>query len=104
MTQEVFDLLSQCIVGKNKDDYVLPEAAKRSKIFVAHGGPCAKAGLGKFVKDEDDKLEWQGLLFHDLRRSAVRNLEGTRTVPRVWRDTVFRATRGNHKANLRMGG
>ena len=56
------------------------------------------------MKDEDDKLEWQGLLFHDLRRSAVRNLEGTRTVPRVWRDTVFRATRGNHKANLRMGG
>jgi hypothetical protein len=56
------------------------------------------------VKDEDDKLKWQGLLFHDLRRSAVRNLEGTRTVPRVWRDTVFRATRGNLKATLRMGG
>jgi hypothetical protein len=33
-----------------------------------------KCGLGKFVKAEDDKLKWIGLLFHDLTRSAVRNM------------------------------
>jgi hypothetical protein len=26
------------------------------------------------VKDEDRKLRWEGLIFHDLRRSAVRNM------------------------------
>ena len=33
-----------------------------------------RAGLGKFVTDEDKKSKWEGLLFHDLRRSAVRNM------------------------------
>jgi integrase len=39
---------------------------------------CEKAGLGKFVKEKDRKgcvrEKWQGLLFHDLRRSATRNM------------------------------
>ena len=26
------------------------------------------------MKDEDEKLKWTGLIFHDLRRSAVRNM------------------------------
>lgn len=26
------------------------------------------------MKAEDDKLRWEGLLFHDLRRSALRNM------------------------------
>lgn len=29
---------------------------------------CKKCDLGKFVKAEDDKLRWEGLPFHDLRR------------------------------------
>jgi hypothetical protein len=33
MTQEVFDLLSQCIVGKNKDDYVFTRGGEAVKDF-----------------------------------------------------------------------
>jgi hypothetical protein len=30
--------------------------------------------LGKLVKTDDGKEVWTGLIFHDLRRSAVRNM------------------------------
>ena len=53
----------------------LREAAKLSGTFAERGGHCAKKrALENFVKAEDDKLRWEGLLFHDLRRSAVRNM------------------------------
>ena len=32
------------------------------------------AGLGQFVKDDHDRKKYVGLIVHDLRRSAVRNL------------------------------
>jgi integrase len=35
---------------------------------------CVEIGLGEIVEDEDGKKRYEGLLFHDLRRSAVRNL------------------------------
>src|SRR5262249_15291208 len=35
---------------------------------------CEQSGLGKWEKDEKGKERWRGLIFHDLRRSAVRNL------------------------------
>ncbi len=34
---------------------------------------CESAGLGRFVED-NGKKKWVGLLFHDLRRSAIRNM------------------------------
>ncbi len=75
MTREVFDLLSQCVSGKNKDDYVFTRHGESIKDFRgAWWSLCEKSELGKFVKDEGGKLKWQGLLFHDLRRSAVRNM------------------------------
>jgi len=75
MTREVFDLLSACISG----------IAKMIHVFIRHGGHikdfrgawsalCEDCGLGDFVKGEDGRLKWRGLLFHDLRRSAVRNM------------------------------
>jgi hypothetical protein len=30
--------------------------------------------LGQFVKQSDGKEKWEGLVFHDLRRSGVRNM------------------------------
>jgi integrase len=35
---------------------------------------CAKLGLGEFVPVVDSKLKYVGKTFHDLRRSAVRNM------------------------------
>ena len=35
---------------------------------------CKLAGLGKFVEVNDKKTRWEGLIFHDLRRTGARNL------------------------------
>lgn len=74
MTLEVFDILSQC-AGKGKGEYVFNRGSETVKDFRgAWWSVCERAGLGKFVKAQDDKLKWCGLLFHDLHRSAVRNM------------------------------
>ena len=75
MTHEVFNLLAAGVKGKKKDDYVFTRSGESVKDFRgAWWALCEQAGLGKFVKTESDKLRWTGLLFHDLRRSAVRNI------------------------------
>jgi integrase len=72
MTQEVYNLVAACISGKKKDDCVFTQGGEPVEDFRgAWWALCAKAGLGKFVKAENDRLRWKGLLFHDLRRSAV---------------------------------
>lgn len=74
MTREIFNL-TVCVFGKGKDDYVFTRGGEPVKDFRgAWWALCEKCGFGKFVKAEDDKLRWEGLLFHDLRRSAVRNM------------------------------
>lgn len=35
---------------------------------------CIRAGFGKMEQQENGRLRYRGLIFHDLRRSAVRNL------------------------------
>ena len=63
MTQEVFDLLAACVVGKQPEDFVFTRKNGKpvrdfheswEKLCIAAGVP--------------------GLLLHDLRRSAVRNM------------------------------
>jgi integrase len=76
MTSEVHDLLEACIRGKSAHDCVFtrkngePVRDFRGAWYAL----CERAGLGRFVKDEDDKKRWEGLIFHHLRWSTVRNM------------------------------
>jgi integrase len=84
MTTEVYELISALIAHKHAADFVFTRESSAGNG--EHGSNqvrdfrgawwalCEKAGLGNWVKCEDEKSRWQGLLFHDLRRSAVRNM------------------------------
>jgi integrase len=76
MTQEVYQLLSSLLVGKAPSDFVFtrPDGTRVRDFRDAWWNLCERAGLGKWEKDKDGKERWEGLLFHDLRRSAVRNM------------------------------
>ena len=63
MTQDVFILLQACIAGKAEDDFVFTRAK---------GQPVV--GFRKRWEKLTTLAELSGLLFHDLRRSAVRNM------------------------------
>jgi len=106
MTDEVFTLLTACVVGKQKNDFVftrpaakpgLPEEPVRG-FRRRWAKVCCVVGLGELVcpdcypelkeqtidaksrcsacgkKWKRAQLKYVGLLFHDLRRSGVRNL------------------------------
>ncbi len=89
MTNEVFTLLSACVSKKAKDDYVFTrDGGKAVHDFRdTWHSVCIRAGVGKYVCADCDRIinepkcncgsrkrRYVGLLFHDLRRSGVRNL------------------------------
>jgi len=90
MTDAVYHLLCECVARKQPDEFVLTRE---------NGGPvrdfrktwqkaCTAAGLGKMFcaacsvpvlgkkcgKCDSRNLSYRGLIFHDLRRTAARNL------------------------------
>ena len=73
MTREVATLLTACIIGKQPDDFVFTRPDKKRK-----DGTLAKGGPVKGFRKVWDKVCASAgvpdLLFHDLRRSGVRNL------------------------------
>jgi integrase len=89
MTQEVYTLLRACAIGKNAGAplFTRKNGAPVLDFRGAWQGACARAGLGKFICRNCDQVmtkrkckcgsrrrKYIGLLFHDLRRTGVRNL------------------------------
>jgi integrase len=89
MTQEAFTLLRGCIVGKKHNDYVFTrENDQPVRDFrKTWNSVCVRAGVGHYACTACDEVvtgekcmcgnndvKYQGLLFHDLRRTGVRNL------------------------------
>jgi integrase len=106
MTDEVFTLLTACVVGKQKNDHVFTRPAVKPELAPEPvrgfrrrwAKVCCAVGLGELVcpdcypelkeqtidsnrrcsacgkKWKRQQLKYVGLLFHDLRRSGVRNL------------------------------
>jgi integrase len=79
MNDELFDVFREAWAGRWDDPEECP--------YVFHLGPsrigdfrkswhtaCVAAGLGKWVQLENGKRAYEGRIFHDLRRSGVRNL------------------------------
>ncbi len=90
MTQNIYALISQCVQGKSPDDFVFTRADGKPVLDFrkAWRNLCGQAGLGRMVccncsrpvADEKcatcggAKLKYVGLILHDLRRTAARNL------------------------------
>jgi integrase len=89
MDETIFQLISACTVGKSLDDFIFTrdDGEPIRDFRVAWWKACVEAGVGKFVCRECGEIvtvtkcqtcggekEYQGLLFHDLRRTGVRNM------------------------------
>lgn len=90
MTQEVYELLQACAAGKKPEDALFTrENGKTVKdLRSAWQSVCAECDLGKFTCPlcnepmpkrkckcgNRGRRKYEGLLFHDLRRTGVRNL------------------------------
>ncbi len=99
MTGEVYELLRECVRGKHADDYVFTrhDGKPIKDLTKKWRSACIALGLGSLVckgcgleaikpigkrrcprckaNGLDARLKYHGLRVHDLRRSAVRNLE-----------------------------
>ena len=79
LTKELRRILRSLIQGKDGTDYVFTRSdGHRVRDFRERWKiACRKAGLGNYVvkhKEGKRTKNYKGLVFHDLRRSAVRNL------------------------------
>jgi integrase len=96
MTEDVFLLLTECVRGKGAQDNVFTRDGQPIvDTRDAWAKMCTAAGLGKFVcpscgatmtRSKDSRkcecgqslnketIQYEGIIFHDLRRSAVRNM------------------------------
>lgn len=79
LTKETQQLLRACVKGRQPLDFVLTRGSgERVKDFRERWKiACHKLGLGQYkvVRKNGKRFRnYEGLVFHDLRRSAVRNL------------------------------
>lgn len=89
MDETIYQLICACTVGKGPEDFIFTrDDGEPIKDFRdAWWKACVAAGVGKFVCGQCGELvmnkkcqscggdrEYKGLLFHDLRRTGVRNM------------------------------
>ncbi|MBB5066102.1 tyrosine-type recombinase/integrase [Granulicella mallensis] len=91
LTDALHSLLTACVTGKAKDDAVFtrPNGIAVRSFRDAWEKACVNAGVGQFVcyscsksmssespcgKCNGKRAKYSGLIFHDLRRTAARNL------------------------------
>lgn len=76
LDQDLFVLLQALVIGRKGNELVFTRSDGSPVIEIrkAWYALCQKANLGHFEKNSEGKPQWKGLLFHDLRRSAVRNM------------------------------
>jgi integrase len=90
MTDSIYLLMCGLLTGKKPDDFVFTrkDGTAVRDIRKTWWTACIKAGIGQMVCSkcsrpviakncdacESDNLKYQGLIFHDLRRTAARNL------------------------------
>jgi len=91
MTDTLHHLLTDCVQGKRPEDAVFtrPNGVPVRSFREAWERACCKAGVGQFVcvdckapslsagvcsHCKCDRMKYTGLIFHDLRRTAARNL------------------------------
>lgn len=78
MTTEVYELLKECVSGKRPDDFLFTrQNGKPVKDFRKKWrNACIALGLGRMeCNQEKGRKVYVGLIPHDFRRTAVRNLE-----------------------------
>jgi len=96
MPELLYQLIQRCVVGKQPTDYIFTRQRGKpvrdfrgtwAKVCVAAGvgrmvSKCCRKPLvedkceacGKSAKEPKNKQKYVGLIFHDLRRTAVRNM------------------------------
>lgn len=90
MTDAIYRLICVLLTGKKPDDFVLTrkDGTPVRDIRKTWWAACVRAGVGQMICCKcsrpviatkcdacgSDSLKYQGLIFHDLRRTAARNL------------------------------
>ena len=100
MTTDLYNALVPLMFGKSGDDYVFtrPDSSHLVDFRKAWWKVCVAAGLGTMIcrkceatsnspsncgSCHSNNIGYRGLLFHDLRRTAIRNMV-RRGVPEKW--------------------